>query len=83
MAGSQFTDYLQGRASIQKYGAGGKIYGPNGATAPNIGPSDPAGYMERDMKAKQLRNAMLKRMKLMQAGKMAAPAANDPMARSY
>lgn len=83
MAGSQFTDYLQGRTSIQKYGAGAKIYGAAGVTAPNIGPSNPAGYMDRDMKAKQLRNAMLKRMKLTQAGKTAVPAATDPMARSY
>ena len=78
----QFTDYLQGRTSIQKYGAGAKIYG-SGRNAPNIGPSNPAGYMDRDMKAKQLRNAMLKRMKLMQAGKMASPAVNDPSARSF
>jgi hypothetical protein len=47
------------------YAAGNKIYG-GGRDAPNIGPVDPAGYNERDLKYQARRDAILRRMKAMQ-----------------
>lgn len=44
------------------YAAGGKIYG-GGRDAPNIGPVDPMGHQERDLKYQARRNAMLRRLK--------------------
>jgi len=44
------------------YAVGNKIYG-GGRSFPNIGPSDKAGYRERDLKHKARRNVMLRRLK--------------------
>lgn len=49
------------------YAAGEKIYG-GGRDAPNIGPVDPTGHRERDLKYQARRSALLRRMKAMQAG---------------
>jgi len=49
------------------YAAGNKIYG-GGRSAPNIGPVDPSGHNERDLKYQARRSAMLRRMKAMQSG---------------
>lgn len=56
-------------ASHQKqflpYLVGGKVYG-GGRSFPNLGPSDPLGYRERDLKARARRAAMLRRLKAQQ-----------------
>lgn len=52
------------------YAAGNKIYG-GGRDAPNIGPVDPTGHRERDLKYQARRTAMLRRLKAIQAGNMA------------
>ncbi len=49
------------------YAAGDKIYG-GGRDAPNIGPVDPSGYRERDLKYHARRTAMLRRLKAIQNG---------------
>lgn len=54
------------------YAAGNKIYG-GGRDAPNLGPVDPTGYNERDLKYQARRDAILRRMKAMQAGNYANP----------
>lgn len=56
-------------ASHQKeflpYLVGDKVYG-GGRSFPNLGPSDPLGYRERDLKARARRAAMLRRLKAQQ-----------------
>lgn len=75
MANADFMAYLQGRRQgFNPYAAGDKVYG-GGRHAPNVGPSDKAGYRLRDQKAKQHRNAVLRRMQAKQQGKYASPAA--------
>jgi hypothetical protein len=54
------------------YAAGNKIYGA-GRTAPNLGPVDPTGYRERDLKYKARRAAMLRRLKAMKEGAFMSP----------
>lgn len=49
------------------YAAGDKIYG-GGRDAPNIGPVDPTGYAERDLKYQARRAAMLRRLKAVDSG---------------
>lgn len=49
------------------YAAGNKIYG-GGRDAPNLGPVDPTGYHERDLKYQARRTAMLRRLQAMQSG---------------
>ena len=44
------------------YAAGDKVYG-GGRDFPTMGPVDPMGYRERDLKTKAKRNAMLRRLK--------------------
>jgi hypothetical protein len=44
------------------YAAGDKIYG-GGRSAPNVGPVDPMGYHERDLKYQARREAMERRLK--------------------
>lgn len=52
-----------------KYTAGSKVYN-GGSSQPNLGPVDPAGYRERDLKYKtqQRNNAILRRMQARQKG---------------
>lgn len=54
------------------YAAGDKIYG-GGRDAPNIGPVDPSGYNERDLKYQARRDAILRRMKAMQTSNYMSP----------
>jgi len=54
------------------YAAGAKTYGFM-RDAPNIGPSNPMGYRERDAKHRTRRNAVLRRMKKENAGQYAHP----------
>ena len=54
------------------YAAGDKIYG-GGRDAPNIGPVNPAGYRERDLKYQARRDAILRRMKAIQSGDYQSP----------
>jgi hypothetical protein len=54
------------------YAAGNKIYG-GGRDAPNIGPVDPTGHQERDLKYQARRTVMLRRLKAMQNGDFANP----------
>jgi hypothetical protein len=49
------------------YAAGDKIYG-GGRDAPNIGPVDPSGHRERDLKYQARRTAMLRRLKAVSSG---------------
>lgn len=54
------------------YTVGNKIYG-GGRSFPNIGPSDPLGYRERDLKAKARRAAILRKLKAQQSGDYRSP----------
>jgi hypothetical protein len=54
------------------YAAGDKIYG-GGRDAPNIGPVDPTGFRERDLKYQARRSAMLRRLKAVQSGNYMSP----------
>lgn len=80
-----FLKYLQGaNAGFQPYAAGNKQYGFSARSAPNVGPvSDKQGYKERDLKAKTMRNAMLRRMQAAQKGRYFSPDYLDPQNRSY
>lgn len=49
------------------YAAGDKIYG-GGRDAPNIGPVDPTGHNERDLKYHARRTALQRRLKAIQEG---------------
>ncbi len=49
------------------YAAGDKIYG-GGRDAPNLGPVDPTGYNERDLKYQARRSAVLRRLKAIKMG---------------
>jgi hypothetical protein len=68
---NDFLSYLQGdnQNSFNDYGAGNKVYG-GGRSNPTSGPVDLTGYKERDAKAKGMRNAMLRRMKAKQSGRL-------------
>lgn len=54
------------------YAAGDKIYG-GGRDAPNIGPVDPTGYRQRDLKYQARRSAMLRRLQAVQSGNYMSP----------
>jgi hypothetical protein len=54
------------------YAAGDKIYG-GGRDAPNIGPVDPAGHRERDLKYQARRTAMQRRLKALKDGNFQSP----------
>lgn len=69
------------QVAMNPYAAGTKRYGVSGRDAPNIGPSDPTGYRERDAKAATTRNAVLRRLKATQRGKYASPDAQSPQAQ--
>jgi hypothetical protein len=55
---------IQGKQFLP-YAAGNKIYG-GGRDAPNIGPVDPTGHRERDLKYQARRTAMLRRLRAIQ-----------------
>ena len=77
-----FLAYLQGRRNgFNSYAAGDKVYG-GGRSAPNIGPSDKKGYRKRDLAAKNMRNAMLRRMQARQSGRYASADAMRPIHKS-
>lgn len=63
---------LQYRKQYLPYAVGNKVYG-GGRSFPNIGPSDPMGYRERDLKHKARRSAILRRLKAKQKGHLANP----------
>lgn len=69
------------QVAANPYAAGKKRYGVSGRDAPNIGPSDPTGYKERDAKAGARRNAVLRRLKAQQKGAYASQEAQDPVAQ--
>lgn len=54
------------------YAAGDKIYG-GGRDAPNLGPVDPTGHKERDLKYQARRAAMLRRLKAKASGNYLSP----------
>lgn len=60
--------YPRGKGESNPYLVGNRIYGGS-RSFPNLGPSDPLGYRERDLKDRARRFAMLRRMKAMQQGK--------------
>jgi hypothetical protein len=54
------------------YAAGDKIYG-GGRDAPNIGPVDPTGHRERDLKYQARRTAMQRRLMALKNKNFADP----------
>lgn len=60
--------------AFNQYAAGRKQYG-GGRDAPNIGPSDKMGYRVRDRKAAVKNQAIVRRIKNMQAGNYNNPTA--------
>lgn len=54
------------------YAAGDKIYG-GGRDAPNLGPVDPSGHRERDLKYQARRSAILRRLQAAQKGNYMSP----------
>ena len=58
----------QSKRDLRPYAVGKRVYG-GGRSFPNIGPSDPLGYKERDAKAAARRSAMLRRMKARASGR--------------
>lgn len=54
------------------YAAGDKIYG-GGRDAPNIGPVDPTGHRERDLKYHARRVALQRRLKAIQSSNYNSP----------
>lgn len=54
------------------YAAGKKIYG-GGRDAPNIGPVDPTGHNERDLKYQARRTAMQRKLKAVKRGDYQSP----------
>lgn len=54
------------------YAAGDKIYG-GGRDAPNLGPVNPMGYRDRDLKYQARRTAILKRLRAVQSGNYMSP----------
>lgn len=71
-----FMNYLSGAGqSFNPYGAGNKVYG-GGRSAPNVGPvsgEGKMGYLDRDMRGKMRRNALLQRMQAGQRGNYMNP----------
>lgn len=57
----------QRQRDLRPYAVGNRVYG-GGRSFPNIGPSDPTGYRERDLKAAARRSAVLRRMKARNKG---------------
>lgn len=56
---------LRSQKQFLPYLVGGKVYGA-GRSFPNIGPSDPLGYKERDLSHRARRAAILRRLKSFQ-----------------
>lgn len=54
------------------YAAGDKIYG-GGRDAPNLGPVDPMGHRERDLKYHARREAMERRLKAFKSANYLSP----------
>lgn len=61
-----------GTFEFTPYAAGRKIYGQVGSS-PNMGPVDKTGYADRDRRLAARRNAVLQRMKSMNAGAYSSP----------
>lgn len=61
-----------GTFEFNPYAAGRKIYGQVGSS-PNMGPVDKTGYADRDRRLAARRNAVLQRMKGMNAGAYSSP----------
>lgn len=62
---------FQGKQHLP-YAAGDKIYG-GGRDAPNIGPVNPMGYRERDMKYHARRVAMQRRLAALKNQNLGSP----------
>jgi hypothetical protein len=61
-----------GTVAFNPYAAGNKVYSQVSG-APNVGPSDKAGYAERDRIRAAKKSAVLAKMKAMSAGAYADP----------
>lgn len=61
-----------------KSAAGSKLYGA-GRSMPTVGPVDPSGYAARDRRTEVKRNAMLRKMKMLQAGNSGSADALRPL----
>lgn len=58
MATSNYRGVAKAGGGFSSYAAGSKTYG-GGRSMPTLGPVDPLGYRERDLKLKARRNALL------------------------
>lgn len=54
-----------GGGGFNPFSAGAKRYG--GLSSPTMGPVDPLGYKERDLRTQARRNAILRRLKAQQS----------------
>lgn len=52
---------FRGGGGFNPFSAGDKVYG-SGMNSPTIGPVDPTGYRERDLRTRARRNAILRRL---------------------
>lgn len=79
-----FLDYLTGRGqSFNRYSAGNRRYGPTARRAPNIGPTgDVAGYVERDNRARLMRNAALRKLQAFNKNSYASSDAMRPLPKT-
>lgn len=65
--------YFSGdQANIVPYAVGNRIYG-GGRSFPTMGAVDPTGYAERDLVSQARRDAILRRMKAVNAGDYSSP----------
>jgi len=63
---------ILGTVAFNPYAAGAKVYSQVSG-APNIGPSDKAGYKQRDLVLKARKSAVQARIKAMNVGAYADP----------
>ena len=67
------TPFDIGGGGFRAYAAGAKRYGAGQTMQPTMGPVDPTGYIERDLKVKARKKAMMNAMRTAQGGAMANP----------
>lgn len=69
---ASFLDYLRGQGqAFNPYAAGQKRYGSK--PSPNMGPNSAPGYKDREVRAREHRNAILRRLKAQQSGQYMNP----------
>lgn len=68
MATSNYRGVAKAGGGFSSYAAGNKTYG-GGRSMPTLGPVDPLGYRERDLKLKARQNALLRYGQKRQVGR--------------